>query len=134
MLKPEPTITSADLAEIAHAVAGPGELRAVLQLLSGAAVAKFRNFVSDGPGYCGELFLVVWPAGPGVVDVLTRDKRGVLVANQSLGQFTPKDPWGEDSRFPRDDWSYEVQNNDTNLGYWDWVSSMRAACASGSRH
>ena len=134
MLKPEPNITSEDLAEIAHAVAGPGELRAVLQLLSGAAVAKFNNFVTDGPGYRGDLFLVVWPAGPEVVDVLTRDKRGVLVANQSLDQAMPTDLWGEDSRFPRDDWSYEVQNNDTNLGYWDWVTSMRAACASGSHH
>jgi hypothetical protein len=133
MLKPEPNITSEDLAEIAHAVAGPGELRAVLQLLSGAAVAKFTHFVTDGPGYCGDLFLVVWPAGPEVVDVLTRDKRGVLVANQSLDAVIPTDLWGEDSRFPRTDWSYEVQNNDTNLGYWDWVASMRAACVSGSQ-
>lgn len=29
--------------------------------------------------------------------------------------------WGECEDFPRSDWKYDVQNNDTNLGYWDWV-------------
>jgi hypothetical protein len=29
--------------------------------------------------------------------------------------------WGEDPRHPRADWKYEVTNNNTNLGYWDWV-------------
>jgi hypothetical protein len=134
MLKPEPNITSEDLAEIAHAIAAPGELRAVLELLSGAALAKFCNFVSDGPGYCGDLFVVVWPGGPDIVDVLTRDKRGVLVANQVPDHSVPTDVWGEDRRFPRDDWSYEVRNNGTNLGYWDWVASMRAESASSPHY
>lgn len=29
--------------------------------------------------------------------------------------------WGECEDFPRQDWKCEVQNDDTNLGYWDWV-------------
>jgi hypothetical protein len=29
--------------------------------------------------------------------------------------------WGEYSDFPVEDWAYEASNNDTRLGYWDWV-------------
>lgn len=29
--------------------------------------------------------------------------------------------WGECEDFPRRDWAYEVGNNDTQQGYWDWV-------------
>jgi hypothetical protein len=29
--------------------------------------------------------------------------------------------WGEHPDWPRQDWQYEVANEDTNLGYWDWV-------------
>lgn len=29
--------------------------------------------------------------------------------------------WGECADFPRRDWAFEVNNNDTQLGYWDWV-------------
>lgn len=126
MFKADADITHADLAEIAHAVAEPGELRSVLTLLEGAAIAKFPNFMSDGPGYHGEVFVVVWPCGPDVIDVLTRDRQGALVANQKLDSGTPTNVWGEDGRFPRDDWSYEVQNRYTSLGYWDWVNAMRA--------
>jgi hypothetical protein len=35
--------------------------------------------------------------------------------------------WGEFSAFPRRDWEYEVENHDTNLGYWDWVVSTLEA-------
>jgi hypothetical protein len=29
--------------------------------------------------------------------------------------------WGQDERFPRADWQYEVSEGETNLGYWDWL-------------
>jgi len=29
--------------------------------------------------------------------------------------------WGECADFPRRDCAFEVTNNDTQLGYWDWV-------------
>lgn len=36
------------------------------------------------------------------------------------------DPWrAEDPDWPRKDWQYEVANNDTVLGYWDWVCVNR---------
>ena len=30
--------------------------------------------------------------------------------------------WGEHPGYPVDDWKDEVQNGDTRLGYWPWVS------------
>lgn len=37
------------------------------------------------------------------------------------------DVWASVDRYPREDWCYEVQNGDTNLGYWDWVRHRMAA-------
>lgn len=31
------------------------------------------------------------------------------------------DYWGEHSSHSLEDWRYEVQSDDTRLGYWDWV-------------
>jgi len=30
-------------------------------------------------------------------------------------------PWAEDPDWPVSDWKYDVQNDDTRLGYWEWV-------------
>ena len=35
--------------------------------------------------------------------------------------------WGELETLPRDDWKFEVQNGDTNLGYWEWVAARLEA-------
>lgn len=32
------------------------------------------------------------------------------------------DYWGSDPNFPFEDWQYEVANNATRHGYWDWVA------------
>lgn len=29
--------------------------------------------------------------------------------------------WGEHPDHPLEDWRYEVANDDTRAGYWDWV-------------
>lgn len=29
--------------------------------------------------------------------------------------------WGEHPEFPVEDWGVEATNNDTRLGYWEWV-------------
>lgn len=29
--------------------------------------------------------------------------------------------WGENPHYPLVDWAWEVQNDDTRLGYWEWV-------------
>ncbi len=34
--------------------------------------------------------------------------------------------WGEHPVYPVADWQYEAANNDTRLGYWEWVSNKIA--------
>jgi hypothetical protein len=41
------------------------------------------------------------------------------------GQNVVMTPWGEDPAYPRRDWAYDVSNNDTSLGYWEWVKHNR---------
>lgn len=36
-----------------------------------------------------------------------------------------RDPWGEDPTHPRGDWKSEVEDGNTNLGYWDWVDHQK---------
>lgn len=31
--------------------------------------------------------------------------------------------WGSHLDYPLEDWKYEVTNNDTRMGYWNWVES-----------
>jgi hypothetical protein len=35
------------------------------------------------------------------------------------------DPWGEDAEHPVADWRDEVANDDTRLGYREWVAQRR---------
>ncbi len=35
--------------------------------------------------------------------------------------------WGSDEKYPVADWQFEVANDDTRLGYWDWVEHQREA-------
>jgi hypothetical protein len=37
----------------------------------------------------------------------------------------PINPWQEYEKYPIKDWQYEVSNNDTRLGYVDWVKHQR---------
>lgn len=32
--------------------------------------------------------------------------------------------WGDHSRHPHSDWQHEVAENNTRLGYWEWVASL----------
>ena len=34
---------------------------------------------------------------------------------------TGGDLWGEHPKYSKGDWRYEIDNNDTVLGYWEWV-------------
>jgi len=29
--------------------------------------------------------------------------------------------WGEHPDYPVEDWQHEVRNDDTRVGYWEWV-------------
>lgn len=41
-------------------------------------------------------------------------------SREELNDF---DFWGEHPEFSLEDWKHEVANDDTRLGYWDWVIS-----------
>ena len=36
-----------------------------------------------------------------------------------------RDTWGSDPFYPVGDWQYEVANDETRLGYWEWVEAQR---------
>lgn len=36
----------------------------------------------------------------------------------------PDNIWAEDPNHPVAQWQYEVENDDTRHGYWDWVASQ----------
>lgn len=44
--------------------------------------------------------------------------------NNEASTTTPRDPWGSDDKYPREDWQYLVKNSETSLGYWDWVDNQ----------
>ena len=37
----------------------------------------------------------------------------------------PENIWSEDPDYPVADWKYEVANDDTRLGYWEWVENQK---------
>lgn len=46
--------------------------------------------------------------------------------SRTLTLAQPEDPWAEEPGSPREVWRFEVSNEETNLGYWDWVEAKRA--------
>lgn len=36
---------------------------------------------------------------------------------------TPVGHWGTHAKYTLEDWKLEVANDDTRLGYWDWVEA-----------
>lgn len=108
-----------------------------LGYLEGASCARFEGYISDGPGYAGPVTVIVWPGGPELVSVVTETKEGALQILH-LGTDTDAEAtvaalirvyggargsWGEHPQFPRSDWQYQVANNDTSAGYWEWLST-----------
>lgn len=37
----------------------------------------------------------------------------------------PEDVWAAEEDYPVADWQHEVANDDTRLGYWDWVQHRK---------
>jgi len=46
----------------------------------------------------------------------------IEVISDSEGLSDKYGYWKEHPDHPIEDWRYEVSNNDTRSGYWDWVS------------
>lgn len=34
--------------------------------------------------------------------------------------------WGKHPEYPLEQWQDEVRNNDTRLGYWEWIANSQA--------
>jgi len=50
-----------------------------------------------------------------------------MIRAASIKQDDGRDPWGNDPCYPRADWQHEVAENNTSLGYWEWVDAQREA-------
>lgn len=46
-----------------------------------------------------------------------------------IDQAEAVDPWAENPTYTVEDWAYEVSNNETRLGYQDWVANKIEAAA-----
>ena len=74
-----PTIASPqEIQEISQIVelqdqCGCSDESELLEELDGRYIAKFEKYVTDGPGYAGELFLIVW--GIPTVTMIVRNPR-----------------------------------------------------------
>lgn len=55
-----------------------------------------------------------------VSSVIYRRKRDKL--HPEVEMLRAGNPWCEHPQYPRDDWRFEAAANDTQLGYWEWVS------------
>jgi hypothetical protein len=71
----------------------------------------------------------VWPAGSNATLLLKIQavlRNGVYSFHSvEMAPEAPTDHWADDDEFPVSDWRYEVANDDTRLGYRDWVGECR---------
>ena len=54
-----------------------------------------------------------------------RNLTKVEVLDISPEAQTYSDQWADDQDYPVSDWKYQIENNDTRRGYWDWVEAQR---------
>ena len=62
-----------------------------------------------------------------VIHTYSEDYPMIRVVVEPAARPDDRDPWGEDPEWPRKDWARECSENDTSLGYWDWVDSQKEA-------
>jgi hypothetical protein len=58
------------------------------------------------------------------------DAQGIVEVRAMVLKWRQANPWASDKIHPREDWQYEVANQNTSLGYWDWVDNQREMQAS----
>lgn len=53
------------------------------------------------------------------------------MSNDTIGNLAMAacggDVWATCRQYPKEDWRHEVNNDDTVLGYWDWVGHQAEA-------
>jgi len=69
------------------------------------------------------------PESLGEFDTLEEAKEFVtdLCDNSSPDLNSPTNPWLDDKEFPSWDWRQEAANDDTRLGYLEWVRHKKEA-------
>lgn len=93
-----------------------------------------RAQISDIIDHAAQLVLMSRSGQKEQIDLVHADLEEALIVANVL-EFDPPLPtgeelsdqygtWGEISHFSRGDWRCEVGNNDTSLGYWDWVAGQ----------
>lgn len=65
-----------------------------------------------------------------IIETMARRQQGVVTVGilswvREGENLVVEDVWSEDQEYPRSAWVEQVTNNDTNLGYWEWVSHSR---------
>ena len=87
----------------------------------------------DNGMFCKKCFRSVGPADlheqatidvpPKAENALTFDEAEAAGLDGTLR--TVGDAWVDDEEYPSMDWRYEVANEDTRRGYWEWVAAKR---------
>ena len=51
--------------------------------MEGACISKFEGYMTDGPGFFGTVYTIVWPASPNTVSVVTVNSKEQISVYQS---------------------------------------------------
>lgn len=54
------------------------DVEQICRLIEGAAISVIDDYMTDSPGYCGKVMIVVWPGGPELTAVYNYNKWGKL--------------------------------------------------------
>ena len=87
------------------------------------SVTTSESFVGSTPRAAAKQFLAALTRNGGVFHIYGGFGRKLTL---TVRQPRRKHAWDQpDATYPLDDWKYEVDNNDTRLGYWDWVEHQK---------
>jgi hypothetical protein len=59
-------------------------------------------------------------------NILGKKNDDELTAQELREKYDTEEGWGQHPRFTMEDWRNEVSNEDTRIGYWDWVEKSLA--------
>jgi hypothetical protein len=59
-------------------------------------------------------------------NILGKKNDDELTAQELREKYDTEEGWGQHPRFTMEDWRNQVSNEDTRIGYWDWVEKSLA--------
>ena len=91
------------------------EAEALCEAEMAQAYAEFFDDEEDPVGYARKAYGQEWHTVDCFdLDEFIEDKRQ-----------KPDDVWASDEDYPVEAWQYEVSEDNTRLGYWDWVQHQK---------